>query len=429
VKLSVVIPTHNRAEHLPRLLHSLALQTAPPVDFEVILVADGCEDNTATVARAFSLPFQLTCIELPASGAAAARNRGAAAAQADLLLFLDDDMQALPELVAAHLAAHAARPGGVVLGYFPIPPADDDGNFMALAASHWWAGKFASQAHWAHRFTFADFCTGNVSLPRQLFLQAGGFDERFKEAAGEDYDLGVRLLRVGARFAFARDAASWHHDQPTESRAFRRARQNGRSQMLITRKYPELFREFELGWPVSGPVLQPLHWLLWQVPGVASVLAQGLYGLMVLARRLRLRGVWRRGYGGLHAYWYWRGVRDAQASLAEIERLRQDAPLVPEASHEVELDVSRDLPLLPALLAQGPADAARLRYGAVPLGRVGPQAGAEALRPEHIREHLIERCGSTLLGLLLLQALAAWPGVPAGLDLAPAAHPPVEPGP
>jgi hypothetical protein len=83
----------------------------------------------------------------------------------------------------------------------------------------------------------------------------------------------------------------------------------------------------------------------------------------------------------LHAYWYWRGVRAAGATLAELERMRQDTSLVPEAAREIELDLACDLPNMAALLAAARAHAARLRFHQVPIGFVGPQAGAEPPSP------------------------------------------------
>jgi GT2 family glycosyltransferase len=226
-RLSVVIPTRNRGQLLTRTLGALARQTAPAEDFEVIVVADGCTDETAAVVRAFPAPFTLKLVEQPATGPAAGRNRGAAKADSPLVLFFDDDMEAAPQLVAAHLAAHDAHPGGVVLGYFPLPDPGGRADVFRAAIKAWWDQGFAARAEPAHRNDFRDFCTGNVSLSKRLFEESGGFDLQYPGASTEDYDLGVRLLRRGVRFHFAREAASLHHDRPTCRRTLDRAGRDG----------------------------------------------------------------------------------------------------------------------------------------------------------------------------------------------------------
>jgi len=54
-----------------------------------------------------------------------------------------------------------------------------------------------------HRFSYHDFFSGNVSLPAAIFRRVGGFDEVIKVRL-EDYELGIRLLKAGARFIFRR---------------------------------------------------------------------------------------------------------------------------------------------------------------------------------------------------------------------------------
>ena len=119
MRLSIVIPTYERREVVPRTVTALASQSYE--DFEVIVVVDGPTDGTASALRELSTPFRLTVLEQPNSGAAAARNAGAAAAAGELLLFLDDDMEADPALLAEHDGSQ--REGAdLVLGDLPLYP-------------------------------------------------------------------------------------------------------------------------------------------------------------------------------------------------------------------------------------------------------------------------------------------------------------------
>src|SRR5215471_11548772 len=114
VELSVIIPTYNRAEPLRACLAALGKQTQPPMDFEVIVVVDGSSDGTVEMLTHMTTPFRLRVQAQPNSGAAAARNQGARAAAGSLCLFLDDDIVADPQLVAAHVESQRQR--GPVLG-------------------------------------------------------------------------------------------------------------------------------------------------------------------------------------------------------------------------------------------------------------------------------------------------------------------------
>ncbi|HLO82194.1 MAG TPA: glycosyltransferase family A protein, partial [Chitinophagaceae bacterium] len=90
-KISIITPTHNRRESLGRLLEAVAKQDFPMEDIEVIVVCDGCHDDTVSFLKAYSPAFQLKYIEQPGLGASNARNQGAALATGEQLIFLDDD--------------------------------------------------------------------------------------------------------------------------------------------------------------------------------------------------------------------------------------------------------------------------------------------------------------------------------------------------
>src|SRR5688572_13284677 len=85
VMISVVIPARNEEEFLPATVEALKAQSYR--NFEIIVVANGCQDRTADVAR------ELGCrvFELGDRGLGAARNLGGREACGEILMFLDAD--------------------------------------------------------------------------------------------------------------------------------------------------------------------------------------------------------------------------------------------------------------------------------------------------------------------------------------------------
>lgn len=96
--ISVIVPTFNSADYLAEALASIAAQTLPAD--EIIVVDDGSTDDTPQVVAA----FDVTYIYQANAGAAAARNRGVAAAHGAILTFLDADDLWQPEKLALQMA-------------------------------------------------------------------------------------------------------------------------------------------------------------------------------------------------------------------------------------------------------------------------------------------------------------------------------------
>ncbi|HZN55861.1 MAG TPA: glycosyltransferase [Candidatus Polarisedimenticolaceae bacterium] len=207
--IAVVVPTHERRGRIEGLLAALAAQTVPPADWEAVLVCDGCTDGTAEIARRLR-EVPLTVLEQPRSGAATARNRGAAATGAPVLLFLDDDMVPRPECLEAHLAAHARTPGALVLGHMPVHP-DSPRSYLTAGLSRWADRRHARLAAPGAVPGFTDVLTGHLSIARASFDAVGGFDPRFTEGGtfgGEDIELGWRLASRGVPLVYAGSAVA-----------------------------------------------------------------------------------------------------------------------------------------------------------------------------------------------------------------------------
>ncbi len=119
--VSVVIRTKNEADRLRLVLASLSRQTVllgtaaslegtSPLDLEIVVVDDGSTDHTAEVLRAEIDHLPLRTVRLaPSRGRAEASNAGARQARGELLLFMDGDVLAAPDLVERHARAHEGR--------------------------------------------------------------------------------------------------------------------------------------------------------------------------------------------------------------------------------------------------------------------------------------------------------------------------------
>ncbi len=199
MRLSVVIATKDRAPYLERSLATLAVQQeAPP--FEAVVVDNGSSDATGAVladAATRYASLALRVVALPEPNRAAARNAGVAAANGDIVVFVDDDVLLPAHFLASHGAQHRAGRAGAVSGPILNVPGYDARPKPTLA-----------------NYSGAFFCTCNVSLSRAALLAAGGFDERFVLYGWEDTELGLRLRAHGVRRRFAWDAYLWHIKPP-----------------------------------------------------------------------------------------------------------------------------------------------------------------------------------------------------------------------
>ena len=162
----------------------------------MVVVVDGSADGTACALRALDVPFPMTVLEQPNNGAAAARNRGAAAAVGDIVLFLDDDMRAAPDLLEAHEQRYRAG-ADAVMGHVPIDPQSPP-SLLTLGAEDWAEQRRERLAAGAP-LTVSDLLTGQLSVRRDVFSALGGFEEdsQGRRLRREDTDFGHRLLAGG----------------------------------------------------------------------------------------------------------------------------------------------------------------------------------------------------------------------------------------
>lgn len=178
---SVIIPTYNRREHLSACLSRVMAQRRRPD--EVIVVDDGSTDGTRDW---LATTEDVTVIHQANAGPGAARNRGAAAASSDYLVFLDSDDLWFPWSLEA-LAALVSRHGqpALLFARFEDFTGDIEQPSEELAEGLAFPTFLDSSAH--PYFAGA----GMMVIDRRAFHGVGGFVEDRLNA--EDHDFALRL--------------------------------------------------------------------------------------------------------------------------------------------------------------------------------------------------------------------------------------------
>jgi glycosyltransferase involved in cell wall biosynthesis/peptidoglycan/xylan/chitin deacetylase (PgdA/CDA1 family) len=339
-RFSVVVPTFQRRELVLECVHSLARQRFEQ-PWEIVVVVDGSTDGTAEALGRLRLKVSLKIVEQPNRGLSAARNAGAAVAGGELVLFLDDDMEADPEMLAEHDRSH--REGAdAVMGDMPMHP-DSPPTLIADAVRGWAEERSARLKVGDGKLRFHDLLGGQLSVRRQVVEELGGFDREFTARGafgGEDIDFGYRLLRSGSRLVFNPAAISRQKYVVTPANYLRQWRDAGRASVALARRYPE--RRAQVQESLAA------HWglrrWLWR-----PLLGTPLVGPALLAavRSIALHGV-RDGQGSERAKRLFFVVRDAERLRGAIEAGGlPDRPQVHVLAYHAIEDLSGDPVMAP----------------------------------------------------------------------------------
>jgi GT2 family glycosyltransferase len=198
--ITVAIPTYNRGKIVIQTVERLFSLTPSP---EAIIVIDQTAEENHVLSQ-WHAEGRIRLIRLDKPSIPHAMNEGLLAATTPVVLYLDDDVEPSPNLIAAHERAQADDATWAVVGQILQP---------GEAAQHFDQPKDDLDFHFNHDEgrLVANVMAGNLSVKREHAIAVGGFDENFVGVAYRfETDFALRLTAAGGKVWFSPEAGLGH---------------------------------------------------------------------------------------------------------------------------------------------------------------------------------------------------------------------------
>lgn len=189
------MPVYNGGEAFRQCLMSLAALKPPPM--EIIAVSDGDTDGSWQMAKQFGA--QVIRLPTTSGGPAYPRNIGALQAKGEYLFFVDADVCVHPNALRQVAETFHRYPDLIALmGSYDDAPAEK--NFLSQ-----YKNLFHHYVHQNAQKEASTFWGACGAIRRDIFLEIGGFDEKYRRPSIEDIELGYRLKKAGHQIQLCKD--------------------------------------------------------------------------------------------------------------------------------------------------------------------------------------------------------------------------------
>ncbi len=226
-KVSIIIPTYNRAFLLPGLIGALLSQDYPS---EIIIIDDGSTDNTAEIVKKYPVKY----VYQKNSGPASARNLGVEESSGDLIVFTDSDCVPQKDWISNLLEGFTADDVGAAAGSYTIA------NPESLLATCIHEEIKLRHLRFKNKKYIHAFGSYNVAIKRKVFETVGGFNKGYLAASGEDNDLSYKILRAGYNIKFQEDALVAHKHTETLWKYLKEQYRHGYWRIKLYKDFPDM---------------------------------------------------------------------------------------------------------------------------------------------------------------------------------------------
>jgi len=267
-KVSIIVPTYNRANDIERVVNSLLKIDYP--NYEIIVVDDCSKDNTTQTLKKFSGKIRLIAREKN-GGPAAARNDGIKAAKGRLVAFTDSDCTVSKEWIKILVKLLKTLPEDTagVCGTI-YPPKDANFLMRAIYFMPQMDGNTALAEKIKKPFPVSNISCNNALWKKEVLLRMKGFNESFFRefrTVPEDSELCYRTIKKGYKFYMYPGAPTFHHFRPTITDFLKQSYRAGRGGGVVLVKHTDWFGPqtvLILAFPafVALSILNPVLFLL-----------------------------------------------------------------------------------------------------------------------------------------------------------------------
>jgi len=252
IEASIIIGTYNQREILKRTLESIFNQTTSPDKYEIILVDSLSDDGTDQMVEQLTPTCRLDYIRQENKGKVVARNRAIRESHGKFILLTDADIPAEKNWIEEHLKYQKLFKNVALAG-----------QTIRLRSPGVTDTELPNKFKHLQKLPWSYFLTGNLSIPKETIVEAGLFDENFKEYGWEDIELGYRLHNMGIPLRFLPTALN-HHLHPVAKKDFLNIMYKmGKSAIIFYRKHPNLQIKYYLG---LNPIAMGIHSLIQKMP-------------------------------------------------------------------------------------------------------------------------------------------------------------------
>ena len=202
--VSIIIPMYNEEKTIGKCIEALLNQSYPSDNYEIIVVSDGCYDNSENVVRNITeseKKVEIKLVRQENQGAATARNFGVKFSQWPILLFIDADCIAdyrwIEEMIKPFLRYNVAG----VQGAYKTKQSKLVAQLTQI--------EFEERFRKLQQREYVDFVGSfSAAYQREIFEEFNGFNTKF--VMNEDVDLAYRISSDGYKLYFNPEAIVYH---------------------------------------------------------------------------------------------------------------------------------------------------------------------------------------------------------------------------
>ncbi len=229
MRYSVIVPAYNASNTIGDCLSALVNQSISMDVYEVIVVDDGSTDRTGEITKRFPVKYLWQTNHGPAT----ARNHGAREAAGEIILFTDSDCVPVNNWIEEMAKPLENSEVVAVKGAYKTSQKSYTARFAQV--------EFEERFEMLKKADSIDMVdTYSAAFRRNIFWEAGGFDESFPVANNEDTDLSYKLSRLSYKMVFNPDAIVYHLNHPDSIKKYARLKfWRGYWRMVVYKRYPD----------------------------------------------------------------------------------------------------------------------------------------------------------------------------------------------